>query len=237
MSTSRTEWAEERLRSSIVSGELAPGARVRVEDLAERWDVSPTPLREAVRTLAGEGLIVLRPQRGARVAEVTAAEMHDVYATRIVLEPMVVRLSLERADGAWRDALAEAWAALGDAYRRRPASPLELEPAHGAFHEAVLAASGSPSLLRICSQLATQSLRYRVLTGAGVRAEREAEHRELARAALAGDERRVLSLTAAHLGRSAAASLGPDALAELIDRVRHVQGISAPVLEGLTSVS
>src|SRR5215467_4679831 len=92
---SRTEWAEERLRSTIVSGELAPGARVRVEELASRWDVSPTPLREAVRTLAGEGLITLQPQRGARVAEVSAAEMEDLYATRLFLEPVVLRLSLE----------------------------------------------------------------------------------------------------------------------------------------------
>src|SRR5580765_1069962 len=56
---SRTEWAEARLRSTIVSGELPPGARVRVEELAAKWDVSSTPLREAIRSLAGEGLITL----------------------------------------------------------------------------------------------------------------------------------------------------------------------------------
>jgi DNA-binding GntR family transcriptional regulator len=237
VSASRTEWAEQRLRSTIVSGELAPGARVRVEELAERWDVSPTPLREAVRTLAGEGLIVLQPQRGARVAQVSAEEMQDVFETRIVLEPMVVRLSLERADDAWRESLATAWATLELAYRARPRTPLDLEPAHGAFHQALLAASGSPSLLRICSQLATQSLRFRVLTGARPRAETEAEHRGLFDAAVVGDEPLALARTAAHLGRTAMGSLGDPALERLIERIRHAQGISAPVLEGLTSLT
>src|SRR4051812_31990453 len=121
--SSRTEWAERRLRSTIVSGELPPGSRVRVEELAAAWDVSPTPLREAVRTLAGEGLIVLQPQRGARVAAVSAAETLDVYATRILLEPMVLRLALERSDAPWREALLTAWETLEAAHAARPRTP------------------------------------------------------------------------------------------------------------------
>ena len=235
---SRTEWAERQLRSTIVSGELAPGARVRVEDLAAEWDVSPTPLREAVRTLAGEGLIVLQPQRGARVAEISAAETLDVYATRILLEPMVLRLSLERADEPWRDALDDAWDELERAHTAGPQTPLDLEPAHADFHQALLAACGSPSLLRICAQLATQSLRYSVLTGSARSriAEGRREHRALYRAALAGDEPLALSLAAAHLGRAARDSLGAEALEALLGRVRDVQGTAAPVLEGLRSL-
>jgi DNA-binding GntR family transcriptional regulator len=237
--SSRTEWAERRLRSTIVSGELPPGSRVRVEELAAAWDVSPTPLREAVRTLAGEGLIVLQPQRGARVAEVSAAETLDVYATRILLEPMVLRLSLERSDGPWREALRVAWETLEAAHGARPRSPLDLEPAHSGFHAALLAACDSPSLLRICGQLATQSLRYSVLTGSDpkrIPAGRR-EHRALLDAALAGDEPQALSLAAAHLGRSARDSLGGEALAALLDRVQHVQGTARPVLDGLASIT
>jgi DNA-binding GntR family transcriptional regulator len=224
---------------TIVAGELAPGARIRVEELAAEWDVSPTPLREAVRTLAGEGLIVLRPQRGARVADVSAAETLDVYATRILLEPMVLRLSLERADGGWRDALREAWDALERAHAAAPQTPLDLEPAHAGFHDALLAACDSPSLLRICAQLATQSLRYSVLHGsdAGRIDKGRREHRVLYRAAVAGDESQALTVLAAHLGRTARDSLGREALAALLDRVRHVQGTAAPVLEGLASVT
>lgn len=236
--TSRTEWAERQLRATIVSGELAPGARVRVEDLAAEWDVSPTPLREAVRTLAGEGLIVLQPQRGARVAEISTAETLDVYATRILLEPMVLRLSLERAGEPWRDALDDAWDELERAHAAAPQMPLDLEPAHADFHQALLAACGSPSLLRICAQLATQSLRYSVLTGSARSriAEGRREHRALYRAALAGDEPLAVSLAAAHLGRAARDSLGAEALEALLGRVRDVQGTAAPVLEGLRSL-
>jgi GntR family transcriptional regulator, carbon starvation induced regulator len=235
---SRTEWAERRLRATIVSGQLAPGARIRVEDLAAEWDVSPTPLREAVRTLAGEGLIVLQPQRGARVAELSAEETLDVYATRILLEPMVLRLSLERADEPWRNALDQAWNALERAHGGDPQTPLDFEPAHADFHQALLAACGSPSLLRICAQLATQSLRYSVLTGSDRSriAEGRREHRALYRAVIAGDEAGALSIAAAHLGRAARDSLGPVALEVLLGRVRDVQGTAAPVLEGLTSL-
>ena len=165
---------------------------MRVEELAAQWDVSPTPLREAVRTLAGEGLIVLQPQRGARVAEVSAAEMHDVYATRILLEPMrapaLARAGGRRLAGSSRSAPGTS----SSARTRRPRTPLDLEPAHADFHQALLAACGSPSLLRICAQLATQSLRFRVLTGSRARAvspQSRGEHRAL----YAGRARRATS--------------------------------------------
>ena len=102
---SRTEWAERSCARRSSRASCLPGRGSGSRSWRERWDVSPTPLREAVRTLAGEGLITLRAQRGARVAEVSAAEMEDVYATRMMLEPYVLRLSLERADDAWRAGL------------------------------------------------------------------------------------------------------------------------------------
>jgi DNA-binding GntR family transcriptional regulator len=233
--SSRTAWAEERLRSTIVSGELAPGARVRVEELAHRWKVSPTPLREAVRTLAGEGLITLRPQRGARVAEISADEMQDVYATRVLLEPIVLRLSLERADEAWAERLGAAFAALEAALAASPEGPLDLEPAHSAFHRALRAAAGSPSLLRICDQLTTQSLRYEVLTRASPVNGLD-EHRELYEAGLALDEQCVIGLSTLHLGRTVESTLGPDALATIAERVAQARGLAAPVLDALTTL-
>jgi len=233
--SSRTAWAEARLRSTIVSGELTPGSRIRVEELAERWQVSPTPLREAVRTLAGEGLITLRPQRGARVAEISAADMQDVYATRVLLEPIVLRLSLERADETWYDGLRAAFVALEAAFAAGPANRLDLEPEHGDFHRALRSASGSPSLLRISEQLSTQSLRYEVLTDAPS-VNGESEHRELFEAALALDEQAVIALATLHLGRTVKSALGDEALATMVERVAHARGLAAPVLEALTTL-
>jgi DNA-binding GntR family transcriptional regulator len=233
--SSRTAWAEERLRATIVSGELAPGSRVRVEELAERWQVSPTPLREAVRTLAGEGLITLRPQRGARVAEVSAAEMEDVYATRVLLEPIVLRLSLERADEAWADFVRAAFAALETAFAAGAETRLDLEPEQSAFHRALRSASGSPSLLRISEQLATQSLRYEVLTNAPS-VNGASEHRKLFEAALRLDEQAVIALATLHLGRTVKSALGDEALETMVERVVHARGLAAPVLEALTTL-
>ena len=57
--TTRADWAEHRLRTAILTGELEPGARIRIEQLAAAWQLSPTPLREAVRSLAHTGLVEL----------------------------------------------------------------------------------------------------------------------------------------------------------------------------------
>src|SRR5437660_1309254 len=61
--STRSEWAEDRLRQAILRGELRPGQRLHASDLAERWDVSATPLREAFQRLAGAGFVELTPQR------------------------------------------------------------------------------------------------------------------------------------------------------------------------------
>jgi GntR family transcriptional regulator, carbon starvation induced regulator len=184
-------------------------------------------------------LITLQPQRGARVAEMSSAEMEDVYATRMMLEPYVLRLSLERTDEAWRTRLQAAWTALETAGAAGPERPLDLEPAHTEFHAALLGACGSASLIRITGQLATQSLRYRILTRSsrpGGLAEEQAEHAGLYAAARALDETLAMSLAAAHLGRTVIGALGIEALETLIERIKLAQGISAPVLDALTSL-
>ena len=153
---------------------------------------------------------------------------------------MVLRLSLERADDDWRAALERAWAELERASASGPKSQLDLEPAHGDFHQALLAACGSPSLLRICGQLRTQSLRFRVLTRSsrpGGLAQSRGEHAELYAAPSSATRRRAMSLAAVHLGRTVMSTLGVEALETLIERIRLAQGISTPVLDGLTSLT
>ncbi len=92
--------------------------------------------------------------------------MEDVYATRLMFEPYALRLSLERGSETWEENLGAAWRRLETAQRRKPRTPLDLEPAHTEFHRALVDACGSPWLLRIVAQLATQSLRFRILTSA-----------------------------------------------------------------------
>lgn len=77
-----------RLRTAIVDGELSPGSRINERELCERFGVSRTPLREALKVMASEGLVVLLPNRGARVATLTRADIEDTFTVMACLEAL-----------------------------------------------------------------------------------------------------------------------------------------------------
>jgi GntR family carbon starvation induced transcriptional regulator len=184
----RAEWARDRLRHAIVIGELQPGERILVKELDKRWDLSATPMREALRSLAGEGLITLDAQRGARVSELSMPEMFEIYELRLLIEPYAFTLSLAHGGDEWRERLRPAWDDLRACHARGASSPLELEPAHTNFHLALLAGCGSSAILRLSSILATQVLRFRMLLAPkrpGGNRQSLAEHRRLYELALA----------------------------------------------------
>lgn len=81
----------EELRQAIVSGQLAPGARLVELELADRFEVSRGPVREALRALSYEGLVTLRPNRGAVVSSVSAEDVLEVYVLRAVLGSVAIR--------------------------------------------------------------------------------------------------------------------------------------------------
>src|SRR5580693_255911 len=84
------------IRERIVSGSLARGERVHQEDLAVELGVSRTPVREALRRLAAEGLVEMRTNRGARVADPDRSSMRAAYEARLVIEPGAARLAAMR---------------------------------------------------------------------------------------------------------------------------------------------
>ena len=100
--SSRSSYA--RLRRSILDGSLAPGARLRYRQLAEQFGVSVTPVRVALKELAGEGLVELRPHAGASVSALSVEELEEVLLTRTSLEPF---LALHGAEHLTDDDLAE----------------------------------------------------------------------------------------------------------------------------------
>ena len=93
-----------RLRRSILDGSLAPGARLRYRQLAEQFGVSVTPVRVALKELAGEGLVELRPHAGASVSALSVEELEEVLLTRTSLEPF---LALHGAEHLTDDDLVE----------------------------------------------------------------------------------------------------------------------------------
>jgi DNA-binding GntR family transcriptional regulator len=82
------------LRESILTGRLAPGARIRQEDLAEQYGSSRIPVREALRLLQSDGLVTLVANSGAWVSSLTAKECSEVYQVRERLEPLLLRMSM-----------------------------------------------------------------------------------------------------------------------------------------------
>jgi DNA-binding GntR family transcriptional regulator len=194
----RAAWVDQLLRRAILSGELQPGEKLLGEKLAEQWGVSPTPLRESFQRLAGEGLVVIEPQRGARVAPIDAAAAVEVYELRLLLDPAALRSSMEAGadDAAYT-------ANVDEAYRRlvaRHRSVMSFHDAHRAFHLSLVAACPNSMLLRQVTQLLDHSQRYHVVSMGSHRAgDPGEEHRALAEAVGRGDTSGAVRTLTAHL--------------------------------------
>ncbi len=145
-----TEWADQRLRESILQGDFGPGDTLVISTLAEQLGLSATPLREALRKLASEGLVVLQSHGSARVATVDLHEANEIYELRLILEPTALERAVAAGDADYRARVTDAWTAL-DAQRIAPAS------VHAAFHRALLSACDSAWLLRLATMLSDRA--------------------------------------------------------------------------------
>jgi DNA-binding GntR family transcriptional regulator len=94
---SRAEFAYKRLREGILSGEFRPGQRLREAELAARLNVSRTPIREAIRRLASDGLIEVAPSRGMMIIELDKQQVRELYSLRETLEGAAARLAAQHA--------------------------------------------------------------------------------------------------------------------------------------------
>lgn len=207
----RSDWALRRIRTAILTGEFPPGTKLRAEELAERWQVSPTPIREAFQRLGGARLVEVSPQRGVRVAAFSLDEAADLYALRLRLEPTALAESLARSDDAHRADVARAYDRLASARGLEDATQAHLD-----FHATLLARCPSAWTRRMIGVLAEHAQRYVILGVQKFRSGRGpvAEHEMLRDAALAGDTARAVALLEEHLRetldavRSALASAG-----------------------------
>jgi DNA-binding GntR family transcriptional regulator len=195
----RAEWVDTQLRRAILHGELAPGERLRAEHLAQQFGVSPTPLRETFMRLAGEGLVVVEPQRGARVAPLDLAEAIEVYEMRLLLDPVALARAIDAArqrHGAYVAAVTAAHEAL----MARHDVVSAYHDAHRAFHLALVWPCPNRRLVRQVEQLLDQSQRFHAVGFTAGRAQDAArEHAALADAALAGDVERAVTTLRSHL--------------------------------------
>ena len=189
----------DHLRTAILDGRLEPGAELAEVALSEQLGVSRGPLREAIGRLAAEGLVTVRPRRGAVVRALSEEEFIELYQVREALEAMAVRLAVPRL----RPDDFEALAALNREMDEHGARD-EVEQffhANLAFHARLLEASGNRTLQDIYRQLLDQLGRHRMrsLTLRGNLRRSVAEHAAILRAAKRGDAERAAQLMADHI--------------------------------------
>ena len=148
------------LHEAIVTGVLSPGERLPIEELAEVLEMSPMPIREALRQLDSAGLVENIPHRGARVTELSIDDLREVYEARLALEPLAVCHAAERFTEEDAIRSRERLEAHVKAYSRRPELGL-IWSTHTAFHFALYEAARSRWMLRLIGPLWETSERYR----------------------------------------------------------------------------
>lgn len=148
------------LRRAILRGELKPGERLMEIQLANKLGVSRTPIREAIRKLELEGLVLMIPRKGAEVAEITEKNLRDVLEVRCALEELAVQLACERID---RDKLRDLHAA-AEHFRGMLDSDdiTAIGEADEAFHDVIFASTGNERLIQLLNNLREQMYRYRI---------------------------------------------------------------------------
>ncbi|MQY10326.1 hypothetical protein SRB5_04330 [Streptomyces sp. RB5] len=179
---SRTEYVLEAIKRGILTGGLVPGQALVETELAARFGVSKTPVREALKTLAGTGLVVMSQYKGVTVRTVDAAMAHEVYDVRLLLEPEALRRSIAR-----RAAFTEAAEALERAATADDNAERSL--ANREFHRALYLPCGNPLLGRMLDEVRDQAALVSAVAWAVQPSwEKEAaEHEEILRLARAGD--------------------------------------------------
>ena len=151
------EKAFETLHWAIITGRLRPGARLPIEELADVLDMSPMPIREAVRRLDAAGLVENIPHRGARVTELSVIDLSEVYEARLALEVLAIRRAAERFVDADEEAARQRLHNLEAMTDDRTA---EASAAHAAFHFALYGAADSAWLVRLIRPVWETSERY-----------------------------------------------------------------------------
>ncbi len=148
------------LRRAILRGELKPGERLMEIQLANKLGVSRTPIREAIRKLELEGLVLMVPRKGAEVAEITEKNLRDVLEVRCVLEELAVQLACDRIDPERMQQLLDAAAHFRDILGT--ADITELGEADEAFHDVIFQATDNRRLIQLLNNLREQMYRYRI---------------------------------------------------------------------------
>lgn len=198
------------LREAIMHGRYAAGAALKPQDLAKEQGVSLAVVREALVRVVGDGLAERLPNRGFAVPDVTDRRWQDIAEARRTVEPVVLRMSVERGDVDWE-------ARVRAAHHRLARTPTHVPEegeyysdawaeAHRVFHRTLLDGCGNPVLMETFDRMWTASeLARRLSAYRGPERDGVGEHRRLEEAALARDADTAAEVLTLHLTLTAAA--------------------------------
>ena len=201
--------AYDRLRQEILTVAIAPGEKLHIRALCDRFGVGLSPMREALSRLSSEGLVSQSDHRGFAVAGLSEEDLVDLMKARTWVNQIAIRNSVKDGDAAWEENVVLSFHRLSRTPRFESDSAETRSPAweraHRVFHSSLIAASGSRRLEQYCEQLFDASERYRhVGRKAGIKGEnRDHEHRALMEAAVARDGEAAAKLIKSHFEHTA----------------------------------
>lgn len=193
-----------RLRRAVISGELAPGERLPLDQLREQFGVSLSPLREALSRLSSEGFILIEDQKGYRVPPMSEEDQRHITQMRSHFEIYALREAIAKGDVAWESEVTAALYIL-NRIDRKTVDDVEIwEKAHREFHLKLISACMIPLLIQFCLVLHDHSDRYR---RAYLRINRgdkgiPAEHKVIAEAAVTRQTDLACELLRKHIERA-----------------------------------
>lgn len=167
-STTRAELVHNTVRDEVLRGRYEPGQRLRLVELAQRFTVSQSVVREALARLAEQKLLVALPQQGFRVMSLSPADLRDLTEARVEIEALVIRLAVRRGDVAWESAVVAAHHRLmrttvpGDSLSGIDDRTAEdWFQAHEDYHRLLLAGCGNRRLTDLSTSLRASASLYR----------------------------------------------------------------------------
>jgi DNA-binding GntR family transcriptional regulator len=189
----------DRLRELILSGGLEPRARVNELELCEQFGTSRTPLREAIKILSSEGLLELLPNRGARVASLSAAEIDEMVQVVAGLEAVAAELACQRAEDDEVEAIAADTEAMANAFHHK--DEVAYFTLNRAIHEGIMAAARNNTLKTLYANLSSriQRMRYTAHKTDEQWTRAMGEHREMVRLLRARDGEKLATLMKLHI--------------------------------------
>ena len=196
------EIVSDALRQAIRDGILPPGERLMEIPLAEELGVSRTPIREAIRILEQEGLVVMIPRRGTYVADMSLKDVTEVFELRSILEELAAELAAERITNEEIEVLEQHLVEIGNYMNENNLD--KVVQADILFHEILYKASRNDRLVEMIHNLREQTLRFRTLSMSqtGRLAKTWDEHRQLVEAISDRDIERARQIARIHMEES-----------------------------------